>query len=122
MEALLLLAHGSRSKQSNLEVFYLVEQLKRKYLKQYPIIHPAFLELSTQNLIPESINLCVDDGATSILVIPYFLNSGRHVTEDIPNKINETQKLYPNIDISIAPHIGASELMIEVVMSSIAAK
>ncbi len=118
MKALLLLAHGSRSKQSNIEVFNIANKLRNKCSEQYKIIHPAFLELSAP-LIPEGIKMCVDDGATSILVLPYFLNSGRHVLEDIPNVINETEKLYPEVTIIIAPHIGTSELMEEVLMNSI---
>ncbi len=61
----------------------------------------------------------MDDGATSILVLPYFLNSGRHVHEDIPNIINEARKSRPNISINIASHIGASEIMVDVLMGTI---
>jgi len=118
MKALLLLAHGSRSKQSNTEVVNLANKLRNKCSEQYKIIQPAFLELSAP-LIPEGIKMCVDDGATSILVLPYFLNSGRHVLEDIPNIINETEKLYPEVTIIIASHIGSSELMEEVLMNTI---
>jgi len=118
MKALLLLAHGSRSKQSNIEVVNLANKLRNKCSEQYKIIYPVFLELSAP-LISEGIKMCVDDGATSILVLPYFLNSGRHVLEDIPSVINETEKLYPKVTIIIAPHIGTSELMEEVLMNSI---
>jgi sirohydrochlorin ferrochelatase len=118
MKALLLLAHGSRSKKSNLEVINLAEKIKNNCSGNYDTIHPAFLELSTPT-IPEGIKLCVDDGASSIVVLPYFLNSGRHVLEDIPNQINEIKKYYPNVSVDIAPHIGASKRMVDVLMSSI---
>jgi sirohydrochlorin ferrochelatase len=116
MKALLLVAHGSRRQQSNDEVMALADRLKTHCGDQYGIIHGAFLELADV-LIPLGIEKCVDDGATSIRVLPYFLNSGRHVVEDIPNIVNEAKKRYPNTDISIASHLGASGLMLDLVVA-----
>ena len=117
MKALLLVAHGSRRKQSNDEVVILANKLRQNCSEQYPIIHAAFLELA-EILIPEGIKKCVDDGATSIIILPYFLNSGRHVTEDIPNIVNDTKLQYPDIEIKIAPHIGNSHLMTDLLIAS----
>jgi len=117
MKALLLVAHGSRRKQSNDEVVALAEKLKNSCGEQYDIVKSAFLELADV-LIPEGIEQCISDGATSIIVLPYFLNSGRHVFEDIPNIINICTAQHPNIDISLAPHLGASELMVDLLVSS----
>lgn len=117
MKALLLVAHGSRRKQSNDEVVVLADRLKKNCSEQYNIIHAGFLELA-ETLIPDGIKKCVDDGATSIIVLPYFLNSGRHVVEDIPNIVDETRADYPGIDIKLAQHLGASELMMDLLISS----
>jgi len=117
MKALLLIAHGSRRQQSNDEVYVLADKLKNNCAEQYDIVHAGFLELA-ETLIPDGIRQCVDDGATSIVVLPYFLNSGRHVIEDIPGEVNETRALYPQVDIKIAPHLGASELMMDLLISS----
>lgn len=117
MKALLLIAHGSRRKQSNDEVVVLAERLKHNGAEQYDIIHAGFLELA-ETLIPDGIKKCVDDGATSIIILPYFLNSGRHVVEDIPNIVDETKPHYPNIDIKIAEHLGASPLMMELLITT----
>lgn len=117
MKALLLIAHGSRRKQSNEEVVVLADKLKKNCADQYAIIHAGFLELA-EPLIPEGIKKCVDDGATSIVVLPYFLNSGRHVIEDIPQIVNDTKPLYPETDIKIALHLGGSELMMELLITS----
>jgi len=117
LKALLLIAHGSRRKQSNDEVFVLAEKLKQHCGEQYPIIHAGFLELADV-LIPDGIKKCVDDGATEIIVLPYFLNSGTHVVKDIPNVINETIPHYPNVDIKTAQHLGASDLMVDLLITS----
>ena len=117
MNALLLVAHGSRREQSNDEVRILADKLKQHCNDQYPIIHAAFLELA-EPLIPDGIKKCVDDGAKSVIVLPYFLNSGRHVVEDIPGIVEETIKDYPGIEIKIASHLGASDLMVELLIAS----
>lgn len=117
MKALLLIAHGSRRKQSNDEVVILAERLKLTCSDQYEIIHAGFLELA-ETLIPDAIKRCIDEGATSVIVLPYFLNSGRHVIEDIPNIVNNTKLQYPNIDIKIAPHLGASSLMMDLLITT----
>jgi len=113
----LLVAHGSRRRESNDEVASIAGKLRRVCSGHYPIIHYGFLEIA-EPMIPEGIKQCVDDGATSIIVLPYFLNSGRHVVHDIPALVNNCRSLYPDSTISIAPHIGASPLMIDLVIAS----
>ena len=117
MKAILLVAHGSRRKQSNDEVLSLAEKLRNNYSQQYDIVNAAFLELA-EVLIPDGIKQCVNDGATSIIILPYFLNSGRHVVEDIPNIVSSTADRYPDIEIKIAPHLGASNLMMDLLIAS----
>jgi len=69
-------------------------------------------------LIPDGIKKCVNDGATEIIVLTYFLNSGRHVIEDIPNIVNETVPHYPEVNIKISQHLGSSELMMDLLITS----
>ncbi|MFY0676029.1 MAG: CbiX/SirB N-terminal domain-containing protein [Neptuniibacter sp.] len=117
MNALLLVAHGSRRAQSNEEVTALAEKLSGRCSETYQIVYSAFLELADP-LIPDGIRKCVEDGAGTVVVLPYFLNSGRHVTEDIPNIVNRTKQTYPEVDIHIASHLGASERMIDLLISA----
>lgn len=117
MKSLLLIAHGSRRSQSNDEVRKMAERLIRQCADEYNIIHAGFLELADP-LIPDGIKKCIDDGATSVTVLPYFLNSGRHVIEDIPNIVNETKQHYPDVNIKIASHLGASALMMDLLIST----
>ena len=115
MKSLLLVAHGSRREQSNHEVKVLANKLKSRCGYEFPIIHAAFLEISDP-LIPDGLQRCVDDGARSIMVLPYFLNTGRHVAEDIPRIVNEFEN--PTlVKIQIAPHIGASNLILDMLTS-----
>ena len=68
MKALLVVAHGSRRKQSNDEVILLADRLRNNCSQQYNIVNAAFLELA-EVLIPDGIKKCVDEGASSIVVL-----------------------------------------------------
>lgn len=117
MKALALIAHGSRRQQSNDEVRHLADKLHTNCAEQYPIVVAGFLELADP-LIPASIKLCAEQGATEIIVLPYFLNSGTHVVADIPEIVEDCRSLYPGVDIKIAQHLGGSELMMDLLISS----
>lgn len=115
MKALLLVAHGSRRQASNDEVHALAKVLKTHCQDQYAIVKAAFLELAEPS-IPDGITACAEAGATKVTVLPYFLNSGRHVTEDIPHEVAEAKKRVPHIEITVVPHIGSSDSMIDLLV------
>lgn len=107
MAALLLVAHGSRRAASNNEVRHLTDKLREVASDRFEQIECAFLELA-EPLIPDGITCCINQGADEVVVLPYFLSAGRHVSEDIPGIVAETQARYPNIPIRIAPYLGES--------------
>ena len=51
MKALIILAHGSRRKESNLEVQKLSNQVKKLTRKEFEIVDCAFLEVTKPSLI-----------------------------------------------------------------------
>ncbi|MFT6987601.1 MAG: sirohydrochlorin ferrochelatase [Psychromonas sp.] len=117
MKALLLVAHGSRRQESNDEVVRLTDKLKKNSSNHYDIFQVGFLEIATP-AIDKGIELCITKGATSITVLPYFLNSGRHVINDIPKLVQKTEQQFPGIKIEIAPHIGSSDLMMTLLIDA----
>lgn len=110
MRALLLVSHGSRRQQSNEEVNELSERLRQLMGESFDLIGSAFLEIASPS-IPEGIKRCIDEGANSVTVLPYFLAAGRHVTEDIPSIVDDAQREFPGISFSMTPHVGAFEGM-----------
>lgn len=117
MKALLIIAHGSRRQASNQEVIALAEQLRAHQQKDYDLVEAAFLELAEPS-IPEGVANCVRQGANEVIVFPYFLNSGRHVTEDIPEILNEVRPHYSDVCIVLSQHIGASPAMPDLVLQT----
>lgn len=107
MQALLVIAHGSRRPESNDEIRSLTRLIAERAGADYPIVRCAFLELAEPS-IPDGIEQCIRDGAGEVVVLPYFLSAGRHVAQDIPNEVRGKQEEYPHINIRIAPYLGAN--------------
>ena len=116
MRALLLVSHGSRRQQSNEEVNLVCEHLREHMDESFDIVHSAFLEIASPS-IPEGIKQCVDEGSSSVTVLPYFLAAGRHVAEDIPSIVDAARNEYSSVTFSITQHIGAFEGMPRLISS-----
>jgi sirohydrochlorin cobaltochelatase len=106
MKAVLIISHGSRSAKTKEEVRELIAKLKP--LTSVALIECAFLELESP-LIPQGIELCVSRGATEIIILLNFLNSGRHVDVDIPGIVEESRKKFPAVTITITQPVGQHE-------------
>jgi sirohydrochlorin ferrochelatase len=105
MNALIILAHGSRRQESNEEVMKLSKEVKTLSDNDYDIIEYAYLELAEPNLL-QCIDNVIDEGTSRITVFPYFLNSGNHVTRDIPTIIEAATARYPDCRFDISSFIG----------------
>ena len=117
MQALVIIAHGSRRQASNWEVANLALGLKKSAGKHYQIVEAGFLEIAKPS-IPEAIESCIESGATSVIVVPYFLAAGRHVAEDIPQIVRPVGERHPHVSIRISEHIGMSNSMPRIILDS----
>ena len=116
MKSLLLVAHGSRREASNEEVRQLAAQLGAHAGSRYQSVSCAFLELAEPS-IPDGIEACIKAGAEEVIVLPYFLSAGRHVSEDIPREVAVKQQEYPGIPIRLAPYLGSAEGITELLLA-----
>ena len=110
MKAVLLVSHGSRSSKTKEEVSELVQALKLK--TGISIFEFAFLEIEHPS-IPEGIDICVQKGALEVIVLLNFLNSGRHVNDDIPQIVFDAQHKFPHVRLSITQPIGQHSKIID---------
>lgn len=113
--ALIILAHGSRRKESNSEVAALTKKVERLSADKYDAVACAFLELA-EPALPKVIDSCVAEGMARITVLPYFLNSGNHVTEDIPAIIKAARDRHPGCDFTVTRCIGMDANMPELIL------
>lgn len=108
MDALLLVAHGSRKPGSNDEIRALAARLTQTPGHCFDWVDCAFLEI-TEPSISEGVLGCVRKGAKHITVLPYFLAAGRHVSEDIPAELEKARRDHPQVRITATPYLGAAQ-------------
>jgi len=111
MRALLVVAHGSRRDASNDEVRQLTDTLRALAGDEYAQVECAFLELA-QPSIPDGIDCCIAEGASEVVILPYFLSAGRHVVSDIPKIVADSQARHPTVSLRIAPYLGRAPSLV----------
>jgi sirohydrochlorin ferrochelatase len=118
MKALLVVAHGSRRKESNEEVRRLAARIEENSGPAFGLVMSAFLEISSPQ-IDSAVADLVDAGATEIKVFPYFLAAGTHVVNDIPKLIAEEKANFPSVHFEMLPHLGALQGISTLILSQI---
>ena len=113
-KSLLIVAHGSRRTESNEEVMLIAKKLSAITASDFSDVSYGFLELAEPS-IPDAIIQCINSGADSVTILPYFLSAGRHVTIDIPNEVLKVQKQYPEFPLIVTPYLGAAEGLLDVI-------
>lgn len=110
MKVLILVAHGSRRESSNEEVRRLAAVLDASDAHDFDLVDSAFLELAEPDIVRGLVKQ-IENGATEIRVVPYFLSAGRHVVEDVPADVEKVKHLYPEVDIQMMPYLGSASAM-----------
>ena len=111
--AFILVDHGSRSTLANdmlLDVVRMVKELSG-VVHVYPA-HMQFAEPSIQQALAQA----VKDGATAVVVHPYFLAPGRHSAADIPRMVEEAAKAFPGVEHCVTAPLGVHPKIGEVVL------
>ena len=110
MKGLIIVGHGSRSKEARDTFFKIVEGFKSSMGME---AEGCFMEISGP-FIPEAIDKMCAKGINEITVIPFFLFSGIHIKEDIPAILLEEKNKHSDISISMAQPIGYHETLIDI--------
>jgi sirohydrochlorin ferrochelatase len=116
MLGVILVDHGSKRDESNSLLLDVVRQFEEK--SGMPIVEPAHMELAEPS-IATAFNRCVDRGATTVVVYPYFLLPGRHWDEDIPRLTAAAARQHPHVDYLVTAPFGLHPLMIEIMQQRI---
>ncbi|MDO8282184.1 MAG: CbiX/SirB N-terminal domain-containing protein [Thermodesulfovibrionia bacterium] len=119
MEIIIIAAHGSPSKEAS-NVEDIAERLHRMIHTECnkDCVRIAYLQFNKPT-ITDAIERAVEDGADKIIIHPFFLSSGIHVTESIPKIIKEAEDIYPDVKFIYTEPLGFHNKLAEVVLERI---
>jgi sirohydrochlorin cobaltochelatase len=111
------MAHGSPFPEANAAIYAVAARAQAT--ERYRRVSVSFLGLNEPD-IPSAIDELVDDGCTQIAAVPYFLQLGGHVAEDLPAIIAAARVRHPHTDIMLTDHLGYDPLLVEVIADRVA--
>ena len=119
MEFILLAGHGSPAKEA-----VGLDQIARLL---HGMIHNdcgnecvrvAYLQFGEPRLA-SALDACAKEGAKRVIIHPYFLSSGVHVTKEIPTVIREAEKRHPEVEFVYTEPLGVHNKLAELVLERI---
>ena len=119
MERIILIGHGSPKKEAN-SVEIMAGLLHRA-------IHPdcadkcvkaAYMQFVGPDLAA-AVDACVKEGADRIIVHPFFLYAGVHVSRDIPEMIEEAKRRHPQVTFVYTEPLGVHEGLVGIILERI---
>ena len=111
MKSIIVVAHGSRSSESNDLFFEIVDKLKEKLKNEN--VEGCFMDISKPS-IEDKVREMYEHGLREFTVLPYFLSPGVHINKDIPQILKQLKKKYNDINIEIAEPIGYHDKLTEI--------
>ncbi len=111
--AVVILGHGSRSGGADQAIKRVAAEIKRA--GNFEIVEHAFLQYVRPSP-HEALEKCIRQGANKIVIVPFFMQPGAHVTKDIPAFLEKTRKQHPTLDIIMTGFVGDHPLMTDIVL------
>lgn len=112
--ALLLIDHGSRRAAANAMLDEVAALVKQR-LGAESIVEPAHMEVA-EPTVADGFARCVEQGATTVVVHPFMLSPGRHVTEDLPRLVAEAAARHQGVRFSMSAPLGSHPGVIDAVI------
>lgn len=110
--AILLMGHGSRIAEANDALNQVAAMVKAQ--TGADIVEVAFRELHQPD-IQAGIDACVAQGASRILLYPYFLFAGAHVLHDLPEEMTAAEQRHTGLEMVLGTPLGVHPKLAEVV-------
>ncbi len=114
--ALIILGHGSRAAGAARDMEEVALRLKARL--DYEIVE--ICQMSGKGaLFPEIFDRCMEQGAASVLVLPYFLHRGVHMLLDVPGMMKEKAAAYPGVKVVLGRNLGFDEALVDIMMKRV---
>jgi sirohydrochlorin ferrochelatase len=114
--ALLIVDHGSRRASANEAVVMLAARVRER--RPDAIVEYAHMEIAPPSLA-DGVAACVAAGAVEIVVLPYFLGTGRHTNETIPELVASAAGRHPGVAIRISDPLGLHDKLVDVLLERV---
>lgn len=113
---IIILGHGSNLKQANNTIIRVIQEIKKR---RWPgIIEPAYLQLCKPGL-HTAVKRITGKGCKKIIVVPFFLFKGNHVSRDVPKAIEKEAQVYKNVEFVYAKSLGQDPRISDIVLDCI---
>ncbi len=113
---LLMIAHGSPDGSNNQPIYAVAERIREK--GQYAAVTVCFMDLNRPS-IAEAVDDFADNGIRHTIAVPYFLQLGNHVAEDLPGLIAQSRERHPKMTLLLAEHLGYDRLLVPPIMDRV---
>ena len=116
--AAILVGHGSIHSDSGKSMIRIAARLRKKGL--IPIVEAGFLNYN-QPTLADAVQKCKAQGATQIIVQPYFLIDGQYASQDLPRAVQAVAVEEPTVRFVIGKTFGYHTALINLAMKRIRA-
>ena len=109
----IVFAHGSSVESAN----EAVRRVAADFASQLgnPQVVAAFLEGGKPDL-DGAVDSLANNGATEILVLPYFLTLGMHLQRDLPRLVDAAAARHPGVHIRVAPPLDGHPRLTDILL------
>ncbi len=108
-----IFAHGSAVESANEAVREVVRQFAG--LGQFDLVEPSFLELGKPDLAG-AVDKLIQRGASRIIVVPYFLTLGKHLTQDLPRIAAGIASIHPEVTITVTTPLDGHPALAQILL------
>jgi sirohydrochlorin ferrochelatase len=111
--AIVVVDHGSKREAANNNLNDVIAVIRAR--SNGVPIYGAHMELANPT-IAEAYSAAVQGGANHVIVVPFFLAPGRHVTSDIPALVSDAAQSHPGVTFDVRSPIGTHPAIADLVM------
>ena len=110
--AVVILGHGSRSEGADDSIRQAADLVRRN--GSYEMVVHAFLQYASPNL-SDVLEDCIRRQVAKVIVVPFFMQSGAHVSTDIPELVKTVKKEHPHLEFVVTNYVGGHPFMTDII-------
>ncbi len=110
--AIIILGHGSRVPDASTAMHVVARGVKERH--GYAIVETCNMSRLGPHF-DETFEKCVEQGATEVILIPYFLHEGLHIQVDIPTMMQHAAGRHPDVRLVLGKCLGFDDALVDLV-------